>query len=55
MRQLMLMMVGLYLKCVVTMLSQSSTMGGPPIDSGPPIDNLLVHDQFFVKSLHFFF
>jgi len=25
------------------------TMGGPPIDSGPPIDNLLVHDQFFVK------
>jgi hypothetical protein len=33
----------------------TSTMGGPPIDSGPPIDNLLVHDQFFVKSLLFFF
>jgi len=32
-----------------------TTMGGPPIDSGPPIDNLLVNDQFFVKSLLFFF
>ena len=26
----------------------------PSLVSGPPIDNLLEHDQFLVKSLHFF-
>jgi len=35
-------------------VSKRGTISGLPIDNVPLIDNLLVHDQFFVKSLHFF-